>query len=337
MRAQIAILVSAIAIVSSLYAQQTASPVSIRANARGEMPKDHSATIMHAMCDEGGNLYDRPPFDENGQWTEIQKITADAQLVGKFHAESDLFFVEHNNIYVLAGTRPWGVVVVKLGQDGSVESQAKLQLDSFVHVTHFAVFESGEYLVVGLAGTITERSPHLRTPFTAVFASDGHLVKKIYEPDDEEARQHAEGSDSRYSRCCSESGNEFVGWNSDVTSGLDGNVYVLHGVSPQLVYVISPAGEVIRKFKVDSGNPSLSANSIKFYQGRLAIGFSWLGDEPKTLIKVVDLNGKALADYEIVEKAGDSDPVLACYNSSGFTLLPRWVGNKPYLLTAKVP
>ena len=70
---------------------------------------------------------------------------------------------------------------------------------------------------------------HLRTPFTAVFAAEGRLVKKIYEPEDEDAQQRAEGGDPRYLMCCGDSGNEFVGLNADVTSGSDGNVCLLHG------------------------------------------------------------------------------------------------------------
>ncbi len=227
--------------------------------------------------------------------------------------------------------------MTELADDGSVKAQTKLQVDSYLSAQHFAVFKSGEYLVVGFVGTITETAPHLRTPFTAVFGADGHLIKKVYEPEDEDARQHAEGSDTKYFRCCSDSGNDFVGLNADVAAGSDGNVYLLHGVYPQVVYVISPAGDVIRKFRVDSGNPELTTNSIKFYNNRLAIGFDWSGDAPLSLIKVVDLKGNSIADYEVREQAGDSSPILACYNSAGFTLVPRGVGNRPYLLTANVP
>ena len=144
--------------------------------------------------------------------------------------------------------------MAEVARDSSVKIQTKLQLDFFVDVTHLAVFKSGEYLVVGLAESIGERAPHLRTPLTAVFARDGRLVKKIYEPQDEDARQKAEGSDPKYLRCCSDSGNEFVGWNADVAAGSDGNVYLMHGTSPPLIYVISPAGDVVRKFRIDPGN-----------------------------------------------------------------------------------
>lgn len=94
---------------------------------------------------------------------------------------------------------------------------------------------------------------------------------------------------------------------------------------------------MVRKFPIDPSNPELVTNSIKFHDGRLAIGFDWLGDLPKSLIKVIDLRGNSIADYEVKEGAKDSNPILACYTSDGFTLMPRRAGAKPYLLTAKLP
>lgn len=230
------------------------------------------------------------------------------------------------------------LVVEELADDGSAKTQTALRLGTFVSPQHFAVFNSGEYLVVGFVGTITETAPHLRTPLTAVFAADGRLIKKIYEPEDEDARQHAEGGDPKYFRCCSDSDNEFVGWNADVAAGTDGNVYLLHGTYPQLVYVISPVGEVLQKFMVDPGDPELISNSIRFYHNRLAIGFDWPDLNPESLIKVLDLEGNLIADYKIKEDPKDSsNPILACYNSAGFTLMPRGVGRSPHLFTAKVP
>jgi hypothetical protein len=183
----------------------------------------------------------------------VQEITGEAIPVGSFPVEGHTFSVHDSRVYFSGGVNQ-GAVVAEVARGSSVKIQNKLQLDFFVDVTHLAVFKSGEYLVVGLAGSIGERAPHLRTPLTAVFARDGRLVKKIYEPQDEDARQKAEGSDPKYLRCCSDSGNEFVGWNADVAAGSDGNVYLMHGTSPPLIYVISPAGDVVRKFRIDPGN-----------------------------------------------------------------------------------
>ena len=93
----------------------------------------------------------------------------------------------------------------------------------------------------------------------------------------------------------------------------------------------------VRKLQIDTGNPELAANSIKFHAGRLAVGHSWLGDVPQNLIKVIDLDGNSIADYEVREgpKDSDSDSILACYNSDGFTLIPRMADTNLHLLVAK--
>jgi hypothetical protein len=96
------------------------------------------------------------------------------------------------------------------------------------------------------------------------------LVKEIYEPEDEEARLKAENGDTAYTR--SNAGNRFVGF-GDVAAGSDGNVYLLRGTSPALVYVVSPAGQVLRKLHIDPGTPDFVAGEIKLHAGRLAIGF----------------------------------------------------------------
>jgi hypothetical protein len=132
-------------------------------------------------------------------------------------------------------------------------------------------------------------------------------------------------------------GNAFVLDQADVGAGPDGNVYLLHGTSPALIYVISPAGEVVRKLRIATEDPNRTANSIKLHAGRLAIGFDWVGNVPKSLIKVSDLKGDSIADYEIGEGTGELNPILACYGSKGFTLIPRSAETKLHLLEARLP
>ena len=349
MRPQFVFLVIAFSVPLTLCAQQDSPPiVSVKASPKGEMSASHSAVIMRAMCDDAGNVFSRPFHPEKG-WEAVraplQTFTSGAKATESFSVtdaltggtESRTFSVQGDRIFVPMMSKKGELYVVEFAQDGSVKARTKLEPGVFVDVFHLAVFKSGEYLIVGLTGTLTGTTPHLSTPFTAVFAANGRLVKRIYEPEDEEARQRAEASDPKYLLCCSSSGNEFVQYNADIVSGSDGKVYLLHGTSPPLIYVISPAGDVLRKLQISVSHPDLTANSIKFFNGRLAIGFSWLGKVPRSLIKVIDTEGIAVGDYEVIESTGDSDPILACYNSEGVTLLPRWVGTKPYLLTAKLP
>lgn len=170
-----------------------------------------------------------------------------------------------------------------------------------------------------------------------MFAADGRLVKKIFESEDEEARQKAEGGDEKYALNGMAWGNAFVLAKADVAAGPDGNVYLLHGTSPALIYVISPAAEVVRKLRIATEDPDREASSIKSYASRLAIGFDWVGNAPESLIKVTDLKGNSIAEYEIEEGAGDSSPILACYGSKGLTLIPRVAETKLHLLEANLP
>lgn len=340
MKVRMAVLVAICSVGSFVWAQQIAKPaIKVKAASGGDIPLGNPAWIDGSACDRDGNLYIRPvdkAIAGSSQMFQVPvvKISPAGKLIGEFKiaqalpggGESRTFAVHDGAVYVPTGSRNGGYYVVKFASDGSVAMRTRLALDSFVDIFHLAVFNSGEYLVVGEAGSKT------KTPFKAVFAADGRKLKEIYEPEDEEARQRAEGGDSSYTYSSGLT-NKFVVL-ADATAGSDGNVYLLHGPSP-LIYVISPSGEVVRKLHIDAGQ--LTADSIKFYDGRLAIGFNWLDDTPETLVKIVDLNGRHVADYEIGETPSDFDPVLACYNAAGAMLIPRGADASLRLVKAVLP
>jgi hypothetical protein len=120
----------------------------------------------------------------------------------------------------------------------------------------------------------------------------------------------------------------------DIAVGSDGNVYLLHGTSPTLIYVISPAGAVVRKVRISADDSDLVARSIKAYGGRLAIGFVRPSDAGVS-IKAIDLKGNPIADYRI-DAVGAYSVALACYNSEGLTLVPYFAETNLYLLKAKL-
>jgi hypothetical protein len=350
MRIQRILSLAALFIAPQLCWSQTAKrEVNLSATEAAQIPVSTSLIMMAATCDQEGNTYTQPFARDTTGRSEfyrapIQRIAPGSTSSSFFRfddafpegAEGRAFSVHEGRAYVLASAKR-GVYVVEFAKDGSIRAKTRLAIDFLFVPFHLAVFKSGEYLVVGITGTVGPTAPHFRTPFTAVFGTNGQLVKRISEQEDEDAQQHAEGGDTKYLRCCSGSGNEFVGWNADAAPGSDGNVYLLHGTSPPLIYVISPKGEVVHKLQIDPGRDELTANSVKFYAGHLAIGFDWLGDMPQSLIKVIDTNGNLVSDYEIHEGPKDSDPILACYNAGGFTLLPRGADGNLRLLTAKLP
>lgn len=162
-----------------------------------------------------------------------------------------------------------------------------------------------------------------------MFDANGKLAKKIYEPEDEEARRRAESGDAEYTR--SNAGDRFMGL-GDVAAGSDSNVYLLRGTTPALVYVISPAGDVVRKLHIDAGDPDFVAGDIKSFAGRLAIGFNG----PNSLVMVTDLEGKTIATYTVDRHKPDW-PTLACYDSEGLTFVTVYAEKELYLLKAKLP
>jgi hypothetical protein len=300
-----------------------------------ELPLSHPTQMIDKVaCDSGGNIYARvwAGSDSGAARLPVQEITPEGALTKNFRVADlsrntdvakGIFVSDAGGVYQAARIAD-GLYVVGFARDGSVKSTTKLEANArLVDPWQTAVFGSGGYLLSGLTG-----KDH-RAPYTAVFDANGKLVKTIYEPEDEEARQKAESGDVGYSR--SNVGNRFVGL-GDVAAGSDGNVYLLRGTSPALVYVVSPTGEVVRKLHIDAGNPDFVARDIKSYAGRLAVGFNG----PSNLVIVTDLEGRTIARYAIDRKKPDW-PALACFNSEGLTFATVYAEKDLYLLKAKLP
>lgn len=336
MRSQSLLLVASVCgLCTAFWGQQeaVAPPVNIKTT-KVELPLSHPTQMIDKTgCDSDGNIYARV-WAGDGSGTArlpVQEITPDGMLARNFRVtgtsqNTDLakgFFVSDLGDVYQAARMANGVYIVRFAKDGSVKSTVKLEADlRLVDPWQLAVFKAGEYMLSGLSG-----EDH-RTPYTAVFEANGKLVKQIYEPEDEEARRKAENGDTAYT--LSNAGNRFVGF-GDVASGSDGNVYLLRSTSPALVYVVSQAGQVVRKLHIDSGSPDLIAGNIKLHADRVAIGFTG----PRNLVMVTDLEGKTIASYAVDRHKPDW-PALACYDGEGFTFVTAYAEKELYLLKAKL-
>jgi hypothetical protein len=354
MKLQVPFLVMLCSVPLVLSAQHApTSIVDLKADAKFEVPMTGPANESRGgVCDGSGNVYlRRIATEEPGQERAaipIRKISPEGKPIGSFRV-LDAFpnlgtgggvDVIGKGIFVTRDGRAFQVVdsrgevfAVEFAPDGSVKAKKKLETPFYTQSGLLGVFPSGEYLL-----TATTGNDNL-TPFTAVFSPEGRLVKKIYEPEDEEARQRSSatnfgprpvgiaegaGSDLRY---------------GDVTAGSDGNLYLLHGTtSPGIVYVISPAGDVLRKLRIDAGDPDLVARSIKSYAGRLAVEFDrWFDyDTHQNVIRVTDLKGNSIADYRMRPVVGNHSLYLAGYGSEGFTFVPYENEDNLYLVKAKL-
>jgi hypothetical protein len=356
MKATAILLAGACAMGPALCAQQVASPVvSLKTTTVSIATPPMSAPYWledNAACDSTGNVYARlydAPATADSKWAgrlSIRELSPAGTLIGNFRA-ADAFpdgkavgtAVSPNGaVYqVVTGNSGLDVYVVQFAQDGSIKAKTKLADGSRLrgaYIDHLAVFKSGEYLLGSAVGK------GFSVPYTAVFAADGRLMKEIYEPEDEEARQKADLGDLDYAP--DHVGNRFSSM-GDVAAASDGNVYVLRSTprgSLTLIYVISPAGDVVRKLRINAGDSDLVASSIAAHGERLAIGFGSRTQAGPYRIKIVDLQGNLVADYAVADtealaKEGGLD--LACYDSKGITLVPVAPKSKSYMLRVELP
>jgi hypothetical protein len=292
-----------------------------------------------ARCDASGDLYIRvmPSGDIDPSRAPIKEISADGHLKKTFSLPEDKkqvsamdFFVSHDgNVYEQEYTRNGTVDVAEFSNDGLFRSSIQLDAEPFIPY-QIVVFQTGDLL---LSGTLANPGGHLHTPFTALFDSSGKLLKKIYEPEDDNYRQKAEAKDPDFTTDAGSS-NAAV-YEGDATIGSDGNAYLLRSTpSAALVYVISPKGEVVRKLRVDPPEPGLTGQDLRSTTNNLAISFlqkhSTIG-----ISRVVDLKGNLIADYRATdEKVFPGLP--GCYVSSGFVFLGHDAEHNVYVRKAEV-
>jgi hypothetical protein len=235
------------------------------------------------------------------------------------------FFVTSDGIIYLASHRlaDQSAYVVRFSPNGD-RILIALDFQRF-WPRQIVVFGSGEMMLSGTNG------PSNHTPFTALFAADGKLLKKIYEPEDEDARKRAEALDPNY--VYKESDNTTV-VTGDAVLGSDGNAYLLRSVSPALIYVISSKGVVVRKLRVESPAPRLVAQGLRSADGKLAISFL----EPFSTVgsvSVVDLNGILLSELVSNDKTTNFG-LPGCYDGEAFSLLHADEDNDVTLRRARV-
>lgn len=351
-----AIFLASICLAPALCAQQTPT-IDLKGLSRVDVLGVRRSQIAGTgACDGEGNVYVRlwsgMPRKQGVAANAVWKISATGELVASFRA-LDAFHSEMmeqdeelvgKGVFVTADERVFQPVtvhgetfIVEFTKDGSLKSKTKLISNDLEDalIYRLAVFKSGEFLLTAATG-----KDHL-VPFTGVFTSDGTLLRKINEPEDEEARQNTSPVQFGSSRALDDiAGADFL-WRGDVALASDGNVYLMHGTrSPALIYAISPSGDVIRKMRIDAGDPKLMARSIKYDASRLAVQFDRevaIGSR-HSLVKIVDLHGRPVATYRVdPTSAGGRSLFLAGYRSGSLTFVPLYSENKLYLVKADLP
>ena len=302
------------------------------------------AFMSSSKCDADGNLYirklavDRPllgpvvKIDPDGKRTALFDPAVFSQLaLERADAFSPAF---DGGMYQIAqsGILKPKIYVLHFFSDGSPSSPILLDADFEVYA--FAAFANGNFLVSGVKRDVQDRNDRGHN-FTAVFSADGRELAQLSFP---EPRQKAQGPAKAGAKLTTGGRQRNARTDDDkdaekpildlvdAEAGSDGNLYVMRGSSPALVYVIAPSGKIAKTIKVFAPLPGAAPNSFHLSENRLAIEF-WNDESQSQTVIVADAQtGRKIATYADATEVGTS---FACYsaNAGVFSFLKLGEGN----------
>jgi len=285
------------------------------------------------VCDAAGNIYMQvvEPAPADNLARPVTKISPDGQHLTTFSLSSvpgvtpessiDSFTVTpRGEVFILAylGDFPQ---FVTFDDDGQFKSSSKLDLD--IHSAHFAVFPTGEFLVRGIK---VSKSPegNSNAAFAGLFDRNGKFLKEVETPDEIPFKDRAEFINAAEFKKQYRAANEAM-WRSQAFSADDGNIYLVRPTKPLSVDIISPAGEILRRLKLNPPDPSFQAGSVKAAGGKIVVEFiQKTPGDPQNRISdfIYSLfdaeKGEKLYDYHWPSEPGG---FFACYEPNYFTFL----------------
>jgi hypothetical protein len=306
---------------SHKHVASTPSLIPLQESSRRVIASETGGAFMSgSKCDADGNLYIRKLASDRPMLGPVVKIDPDGKRVALFDPASftdpklgraDSFSpAPDGGLYQIAGTgglKPQ-IYVIRFAADGSPASAARL--DAEFEPYHFAAFPGGNLLVSGVQRDVMNKSD-LGRNFTAIFA-DGRMVTQLSFEQPQQAGKSQPGAKGEESKTTLDL--------SEAEAAPDGNIYALHRSSPALVYVISPAGKIVRTLKVSAPSAGLMPNTFHVSENRLAISF-WDDEKQNQTVVVLDSQtGRRIARYSDPSGLG---PSFACYSADegAFTFL----------------
>ena len=308
------------------------------------------AFMNPSKCDADGNLYirklatDRPllgpvvKIDPDGKRTALFDPVAFSQLALD---RADAFSpAPDGGLYQIAqaGVLKPRIYVLHFSSDGSPSSPTLLDADLEVYT--FATFADGNFLVSGVKRDVQNKKDSGQN-LTAVFSADGRELAQLsfQEPRGEDAKAATTSGTKAVAAPAAIPPNDVAKAApaldlSDAEVGSDGNLYVMRGSSPALVYVIASSGKIVKTLKVSAPAKSGAPSAFHVSGNRLAISF-WNDETQGQIVIVADSqNGRRIATYAGAQELG---PSFACYsaNEGVFTFLKLGEGNALEVIRAE--
>ncbi|HYW37818.1 MAG TPA: hypothetical protein VE957_06880 [Terriglobales bacterium] len=326
------------------------STIALHASSTMNVASEMGGAFMSgSKCDAEGNLYirkyavDRPllgpvvKIDPDGKRTALFDPAAFPQLAldraDAFSPASD------GGMYQIAqsGILKPRIYVLHFSSDGSPSSPTRLDADFEVYT--FAAFADGNFLLSGVKRDVQDKNDRGRN-FTAVFSADGReLAQLSFQEPQGPAKAGAKSDAGGRQQGAQKDAQKEVEKSAptldlaDAEVGSDGNLYVMRGSSPALVYVIAPSGKILHTFKV-AAPPGTVPSSFHVSGNRLAISF-WNEESQSQTVVVADAQtGRKIASFADPTGLGTS---FACYeaNEGVFTFLNLGEGNELEVIRAE--
>jgi hypothetical protein len=292
-----------------------------------------------SKCDADGNLYIRKYATDRPLLGPVVKIDSEGKRTARFDpvafsqlelGRADAFSPgSDGGLYQIAqrGVVKPRIYVLHFSSDGSPSSPIRLEADFEVY--SFAAFLNGNLLVSGLERDVTNPKDQGRT-VTEVFSADGRLVAQLsFDPSPERASQAGKTGAKAAGKPARSAPTLDL---ADAEAGVDGNLYAMRNSSPVRIYVISPAGRVVRTLTVRPPVPGAPPETFHLSSNRLAVSFR--KDGSAVLVVLDTQTGQRIATYSAPGTLGTS---FACYSADDgvFTFLALGEGNALEVIRAE--
>ncbi len=275
-------------------------------------------------CDTKGNVYFRMHHNTDFFSQPITKISREGKSAKPFSIRSAPEFEKGatydwavgptGDVFLLGAKTIGERHIVKFNRDGEYESV--FLLEPYLEPRHIAAFASGELLVSGSA--LSPDGKRTGKLLLALYDRRGKFVREISLPRDGEIPGEPTGEPT--GEPIEGAGHTFS--HSTAVAADDGNIYLMRSTTTPVVYVLSPAGTVLRRLVIPPPAQDLRVSTMKVAGGRIAIQFLQVDSEGHTekhIFLMVDaVTGEKFANYVSTPETGGA---WACYTPEGFTFL----------------
>jgi len=284
--------------------------------------------VGETRCDVSGNVYLRMLQGGDPLAAPVVKLPPDGKAATRFDVRSvrgfersvayDFAVSLRGEVYLVTAEEEGKPAVVVFREDGTYDRT--IRPESLREASRIQAFSSGELLILGTLGQERHQGSSER-PVTAVFDGSGKLLRVVNLP-----KEPAAGGRGGLT---GEEREQLLDLQR-AFPGDDGNVYVFRPRtlfrvgSPTPIWVVSPAGEVVRTVNATPPDETFKAFAIRQGGGRIAVQFIETkegGSLLRHILSILDAEtGEKLVDYDVPIGVGG---LLACYTPNGFSFLGR--------------